>query len=289
MIIIYRIIYNSFVNKILRNVFKLFGNKIPISISGTLELNYKKYEFKLLTNPSCFVTQALFEHGTAAYEFTPLFEKLIKQSDTFFDVGANIGYFSILGSKINPNVKIYSFEPARGPLHYLKSNVALNECKNVTIIDKAIADQTGQLEFFEVVNPKYTWLKHQLNGSNSLQNQHGLVKAESYKVNVITLNDVIKQNNVSKVDLIKLDTECTEHYILNSSLDVVQEYRPIIISEIYDVIEADIQLFLDKLNDYELYHYDLGNIKLINKLEEVRESNERNFIICPKEKSSQLF
>lgn len=286
--IIYRLIYQSHINYIFRNLFKYFTNNIPISISGCLSLSFKRHKFKLLTNPTCYVTYALFKDGPEAYEFTTLFEKLILNSKVFFDIGANIGYFTILGNKINPSVHIYSFEPARGPLHYLKNNVSLNEAKNVTIIDKAVADQTGELAFFEVVNPKYSWLKYQLNGSNSLQNQHGILKSESYKVNVITLRDVIKHHNLTQLDLIKLDTECTEHYILNSSIDVIKEFRPIIVTEIYEVIVSEMELFIKQLDNYNIYHLDAGRMQLIYSLNDVHDSKERNFMFCPVEKIINL-
>ena len=216
--ILYKIIYHPTINYILRNFLKLSGKlllkPIVISVSGKLKVTYEKHLFFLHTNQTCYVTKEIFYNGAENYEFTTLFEHLIKQSNVFFDVGANIGYFTVLGEKINPLVKIFSFEPSIGPLYYLNKNVKENFLNNTTIIDKAVSDIDGKLEFYDVINEKYPWLKHNLNGSNSLQNKFGLIKSSSYLVDVTTLQSVITNNDIKQIDLIKLDTECTEHLIL---------------------------------------------------------------------------
>lgn len=270
---------------------KLLLKQIVVSISGKLKVKYKSYLFFLHTNQTCYVTKELFYNGAENYEFTTLFEHLIKQSKVFFDIGANIGYFSILGEKINFSVKIYSFEPSKGPLHYLNKNVEENFLKNITIIDKAVSDIDGQLEFYDVINNKYPWIKYNLNGSNSLQNKFGATKSSSYLVNVTTLQSVISNFKIEQLDLIKLDTECTEHLILQSSLDVINKFQPIIICEVYDVIEKEVQECIDKMLNYKLYHYIevTKKIHAISSLNDVaNDSYNRNFIFCPESKVDKL-
>lgn len=291
----YKIIYHPTINYILRNFLKMSSKlllkSIVISVSGKLKVIYKKHLFFLHTNQTCYVTKEIFYNGAENYEFTTLFEHLIKQSNVFFDIGANIGYFTVLGEKINPSVKIFSFEPSIGPLYYLNKNVKENFLKNITIIDKAVSNVDGELEFYDVINKKYPWLKHNLNGSNSLQNKFGIIKSSSYLVDVTTLQSVITSNDIKQIDLIKLDTECTEHLILESSLDVINKFQPIIICEVYDVIEKEVQECIDKMTDYKLYHYIEATKKLnfISSLNEVtNDAYNRNFIFCPASKVAKL-
>ncbi|MBW6482219.1 MAG: FkbM family methyltransferase [Vicingaceae bacterium] len=293
--LIYKIIYQPTINFILRNFFKMSGKlllkPIVISVSGKLKVSYKKHILFLHTNQTCYVSKEIFYNGAKNYEFTTLFEYLIKQSNVFFDIGANIGYFSVLGEKINPSVKIFAFEPSVGPLHYLNKNVKENKLKNVTVINKAVSNIDGRLEFYDVINKKYPWLKHNLNGSNSLQNKFGLIKSSSYLVDVTTLQSVIKDNEIKQIDLIKLDTECTEHLILQSSLDVINKFQPIIICEVYDVIEKEVQECIDKMTDYKLYHYieATKKLNLISSLNEVKKDTyNRNFVFCPDNKVDKL-
>lgn len=288
MVFVYRVIYTPWINRILRNmakpVAKLLGVRLPLSISGILRLRYDAIKFRLATNPTCAVTQELFINGPSAYEFTPLFAHLAKQSDVFFDVGANIGYFTVLGEKLNPALITLAFEPSEGIHHYLKKNIAENHLRNAIAIDKAVSNQTGNLTFYDVVNPKYPWIKHQLNGSNSLQNQYGAKKQVSYPVKVTTLDEVVSNYQINKIDLIKLDTECTEHHIMSSGKNIIETYRPVIICEVYAVIEAKMGDIVHSLSNYQIYHYKSGALFPITDFSEVQDDANRNFIFCPKEK-----
>jgi FkbM family methyltransferase len=291
MLFFYKVIYNPSVNLVLRSLlkplFQALNKELPISISGKLTLNYRDKTFHLYTNQTCSVTQELFSKGCDSYEFTPLFEHLIKRSTTFFDVGANIGYFSILAGKLNATAKIFAFEPSRGPKHYLSRNVISNNLKNVKVIEKAVAEVAGTMQFFEVVNDKFHWVKHQLSGSHSLQNQFGLSKKKQYNVATTTLNAVIDENNLKQLDLIKLDTECTEHQILRNSIDTINMHQPIIICEVYPVIQDEVQQVINLLSDYGIYHYQNQKLKQIKSFKELDGNSEedRNFIFCPKSKA----
>jgi FkbM family methyltransferase len=286
--LLYRLVYQSYINFVLRNAFKpiakLFGIRLPLSISGCLKVDYQNVRFFLKTNPTCAVTQQLFYNGARNYEFTPLFAHLATKSDVFFDIGANIGYFTVLGEKLNPALRTFSFEPSHGPLHYLKNNLALNHLKNAVVVDKAIADQTGRLNFYDVMNPKYPWIIHQLNGSNSLQDRYGAQKQRFYPVDVTTIANIVQINKIEKLDLIKLDTECTEHQILKSSTDVIRHFRPIIICEVYEVIESQVEEIIQGIEGYKMYHYKAHSLEPFSGFNEINDTMNRNFVFCHESK-----
>ena len=286
----YKIVYHGGVNRILREVLfpfsKLF-NKRLIAVSGKLNVKLNEHvQFDLLTNQTCFVTQDLYYLGAERYEFTELLSYLVKDSEVFFDIGANIGYFTVLASKINPNLKVYSFEPSTGPLHFLRKNVVLNRIDNqVEVVGKAVAEVNDTLTFYSVVSEKYPWVEHNLNGSHSLQNEHGRKKSREYPVETVSLEQFISERQLTRLDLIKLDTECTEHLILDSSVEVINQYRPIIISEIYNVIKPEVQRVREKMHGYNLYQ--MENDKLVLRrsiLDENSLQGESNFVFCPQEK-----
>ncbi len=286
--LIYKLIYQPQVNFLLRNlalpVARKFKKPMPLAVSGRLNLEFNGIRFHLHTNQTSAVTQQLFYHGAKNYEFAPLFALLISKSEVFFDVGANIGFFSVLGEKLNPGMKTFSFEPSHGSLHYLKKNIQSNSIKKSTVINKALADIDGELTFYDVINPKYPWLVHQLNGSNSLQNRYGAVKQRSYAVSTTTLEAVVRKNDIQRLDLLKLDTECTEHQILQSGIEVIRKFRPFIICEVYDVIARDVQLILSVLEDYAIFQYKNRKLIPVSDLEKVTGENDRNFFFCPQEK-----
>lgn len=287
---IHKFIYNPQINRVLRFLaliyYKAFKKKL-ISISGTINLDFEGQTFKLATNQTNFVTQELFYDKAENYEFTKLFSSLIKKSNVFFDIGSNIGYFSILGSQLNPSCAIFACEPSVGSLHYLELNKNLNKSNNLTIVNKAIANSDENLTFHEIVNEKYPWLKHNLNGSNSLENKYINKKFNSYEVEVTTIDKVVSENQLISIDLIKIDTECTEHLILASSIETINKFKPIIICEVYPVIENEIEkiIFSDLIN-YEIFQfvYSENKLKRINSILNIAEDDDRNFIFCPNSK-----
>jgi FkbM family methyltransferase len=288
---IHKLIYSPSVNFVLRNIalaiYKISSKKL-IAISGKVSLKFETKKIVLNTNQTNFVTQELFFEGAENYEFTKLFADLITKSKVFFDIGSNIGYFSILGSKINPSCKIYACEPSIGSLHYLKLNIEDNLCTNVQVIDSAISNQNGELTFHEVVNQKYPWLRYNLNGSNSLESKFINKNFSSYQVKVENLGKIVADNCITQIDLIKLDTECTEHHILDSAVPQIDQFKPIIICEVYDVIETEIDEIVNKkLNNYKIYQFLHAENKL-RKIETIsgitKNKLERNFVFCPDEK-----
>jgi FkbM family methyltransferase len=75
--------------------------------------------------------------------------KVLGEGDVAVDVGANIGFFTVLASiLVGPTGRVVAFEPSAENVERLRANLAHNDCKNVTIIEKAATNQVGEVEFF---------------------------------------------------------------------------------------------------------------------------------------------
>lgn len=293
--IILKFIYTPIINFFLRPLAKLihrFTSKQMLAISGEMNFKIREQKIKIESNPTSYVAKELFYNKAINYEFTDLFLHILPHQKSFLDIGANFGYFSLVAAKFNPSCKILAFEPANGAFHYLEKNIALNRLSQIIPIKKAISKSTGNLIFNEVTNKKYPWLKYNLNGSNSLDSNNIRHDFQSYEVEVTTIEKSIENYQLENLDLIKLDTECTENEIFKASISSFQKYRPIIISEIYAVIEAEIQEIYDTtFESYALFQYS----EITRKLKEIKQFSEvdptdfnRNFIFCPTEKRSQI-
>lgn len=96
--ILFQIIYNSSINMVLRNLNKLFYPILPKWIklppSGKMSITSSNGKpLKILTNQTNYLTQLVYWNGYESFEYTEIFIKLIKKINTFYDVGANIGYY----------------------------------------------------------------------------------------------------------------------------------------------------------------------------------------------------
>lgn len=256
---IYSFIYNDKINYILRNINKLLSPLLPKKIRippvGIIKIkNSKGDSLKININQTCGLGSIIFWDGYQSFEYTSIFVKLIKKVNTFYDVGANIGYYSLLAAMENENIKVVGFEPAQGPLYYFSENVSINNFKNIKVESIALSHKDGEIEFYEIKNKKYKYLKHNLAGES---NTGSLTTGRNFVVNKVktsTLDQYVSQNNETSIDLIKMDTEGTEHLILEKSGYVLKEMKPIVICEIlFNVIEKELEEIMSSYG-YEFYY-----------------------------------
>lgn len=86
--------------------------------------------------------------GSYELEKQSVFERLVKPGDIVFDIGANVGFYTLLASTmIGPTGHVYAFEPLPRNLEYLRRHIALNKLTNVTVFDSAVSEQTGVARF----------------------------------------------------------------------------------------------------------------------------------------------
>ena len=80
---------------------------------------------------------------------TALLNREIKQGDIVVDIGANIGYYTLLASRQVGSVgKVYAFEPDPTNFALLKKNVAINNCRNVVMVNKAVAERSVTMKLY---------------------------------------------------------------------------------------------------------------------------------------------
>ncbi len=258
------------VNRVARNFFKglssLTGLQVKLAPSGILKLKHPDFTAQIATNQTNYLTKEIFWSGFRSFEYTDIFIDLAKNTSQFYDIGANIGYFTILAGRVNPDMQITAFEPSVGPLHYLKKNCELNEL-DATIAPIALSEKNGSLTFYEIQNKKYTYLKHNLAGESNAGSKTTGRNYVPVEVPTITLNEYASKNATKKpVDLIKIDTEGTEHLILGSGREMLSKDLPIIICEtLFGMIETELTELMLSLG-YEFYNHTEKGLEKVGTL-----------------------
>lgn len=267
--VFYKTIYNKNINKIILSLLRPFKVLIPkklrISPNGIVKIKQTgKEDLKISTNQTNYLGNIIFWDNYENFEYTNLFLSIIKNINSFYDIGANIGYYSLLAAWINPKIIVTAFEPASGPYNYLKENVAINSFHQIKIEKIALSNIVGDITFYEIRNKKYSYLEHNLAGEGnigSLTEGRNFVKVD---VPSCTLDQYCVKNNVDSIDLIKIDTEGTEDLILSCAKKIIQNAKPIIICEIlFNKIEKKIE-DLFKSFGYRFFY------PVANKLVEVK-------------------
>lgn len=266
----YRVIYNATVNRILRNVNRWLSFALPkklrIPPSGVIKVSLNSGTFRFATNQTNTTTQLLFWNGPYTFEYTAIFEQLIKNCRCFYDVGAHAGYYSLIAAAVNPNIRAVAFEPASGPFHYLNKNVSLNAFSDrISVENLALGDLTGTTEFLEATHHKYQYMEHNLVAVSNLSFGQPNRKMKSVKVRITTIDDYVKQHPDLVPDIIKMDTEGTENLILAGAKNTL-ESKPIVICEtLFNKIEKQLEDIMAS-HGYEFYNFKNGKLYKVTTL-----------------------
>lgn len=192
--------------------------KIILNLSANVLAKLRRFKFpqKYQWDWKLEMLLNLYEKDTTA-----LFKKLIKPGMVIVDIGAHIGYYSRMFSKLaKKNGAIYAFEP--DPNNYKLLSLNSKKLKNVKIFNEALSDKIGLINFYQSNNT----------GCHSLVTQNSI--KDTINVPTETLDEFAKKNKIQKIDLIKIDVEGGEPIVFagckntfqQDSLMVVMEFTP---------------------------------------------------------------
>ena len=161
---------------------------------------------------------------------TAAIEPLIRENDVVFDVGAHIGYYTVLfSSKVGPTGKVFAFEPRQINLFLLKKHLRTNRCHNVEILETCLGDEIGQVNF-----------------NTNIGTGTGHVSPRgNVSVPMTTMDELVFNGTLPKPDLTKIDVEGSEMRVFQGAVKVIETCRPrIVIATHSDTLDAQCRAFL---------------------------------------------
>jgi len=209
----YRILKAVFRKQIVRNI---NGSKMILSFDDT------------------GICKDLIIHGKREPFSTDRMKTFVGKSDTIIDIGANVGYYALLESRIASSGKIYAVEPVPANLELLKKNIELNGYSNLEVFHYGISDRntTEEIYFMEKSNL-----------STFIKPTDGVVK-DIIRVPMITLDDFIARHVKRNPDLLRMDVEGYEYNIFKGAGKLLSGKDPL---KIFIEIESGL-LSKDKLD-----------------------------------------
>jgi FkbM family methyltransferase len=149
-------------------------------------------------------------------------EKLLSPGSVFIDVGANMGIYTLVASRLVGEAgRVIAFEPSAQSLPLLLENIELNSLKNVCAFPVALADRVGKARLYHQGVPE----------CNSLARDPSW-GGEAEEVTMETLDNIVKGASVTRVDVIKIDVEGAEELVLRGAANVLASMRPAVIFEV---------------------------------------------------------
>ena len=192
---------------------------------------------------------------TEPNEFT-FVDRFLTPGMTFVDVGANEGVYSIFAARrVGPNGLVWAFEPSERELARLRRNMEYNAL-NLRIFAAGLSD-SGRHADLNVAESRYA-------GLNTMGKipYEGVHIARTETVQLLRLDDVVSNDALSRLDLIKIDIEGGELAMLRGAVETLRRYRPVVIFELLrpalasqNASPEEVIEFL-QMQGYALYQFD---------------------------------
>ena len=195
-------------------------------------------------------------NGGFESHITKIMSNQIKQGDVCIDVGANIGFYSILMAELSgPSGAVFAFEPVEYNRKKIQLNASLNGLKNITIVDKALGDKSQTLELNVYPEDSKLIGHHSFVINETLKNDQSF---EKQLVNVVSIDEWLQTNNISHVDFVKVDIEGFEHSFFKGAKNLLEK-NPIIFFEHsaqrikeLDIDESNFKVLLKGYSCYQI-------------------------------------
>ena len=160
----------------------------------------------------------LFVLANANQSHEPIVQKIFqpKPGDVVVDVGAHIGLYTLRAARdVGGDGKVIAVEPDPQSFHILKDNVSLNNLNNVLVVNAALSETSGQKTFYAATDPSLSGFE--------LQPEARIRKIETVKI--MTLDELLTNLNIEKVDWIKIDVEGAELQVLMGGVRLLENSR----------------------------------------------------------------
>jgi FkbM family methyltransferase len=211
---------------IARYFFQLYSNKADINIAWRI---FCFKGVKLKVNIKSYVGGMAYWRG--AHEMAPmyLFQKIVKKDMIVYDIGANIGEFTIHGGNlVGGKGKVISFEPVVKFYNLLNYNISLNKFEDrITVFNIGLSDKKQVVSFSIPSDP---YLGNNMNEGMATQFSNDTV-ANKFDCKLGVLDEIFEEYNLPKPDIIKIDIEGGELFALLGATMILSKFKPRIILE----------------------------------------------------------
>jgi FkbM family methyltransferase len=215
------------------------------------------YKLSLIPNDAGISTElALF--GTHEPLNTRMLAKQLREGMTCFDIGANIGYYTLLESRIvGKNGKIIAMEPSPVNFSKLQKNIQMEGAKNIELFNLAGGNKDGKIKFL---------LKKQSNLSRIVSEDEITPSDNIIEVPIRKLDGFLQDLSLEKLDFLRMDVEGYEFYIYEGIRNSVKKYKPDMQIEIHahHLGERKTRELLEKIKEdgYETEYYIVRQIDI---------------------------
>jgi FkbM family methyltransferase len=256
-----------------RRIVSLFAKLLPTPKPTGLCIVKTLHGFSILVDPILGkgLERSIFFNGTYEEGTLKIMNGILRDEDTFIDIGANIGLMSLHAAVIlNGRGKVLSFEPLSSTYNLLMQNIKLNNLENIEAVNMAIGSTNGIVDIWDntIIN----------RGSSSIIKPHQT--AAGHRILIKCLDTYLEEHHIDSITCIKIDVEGWELEVLKGAANTLSGAdAPICIVECstlhptYGGDNRDIYSFLCNINSYRLFRL-IGGKERPSKLIEIESKDD---------------
>lgn len=168
------------------------------------------------------ISEQIIENGIWESYETSILEKLLFPGATFIDVGANIGYYSLIGAVlVGDNGRVVAFEPEQDNFALLEKNLSFNHIKNVVAVNAGLSADQRQGKLY---------LNKENRGDHQIYQQTSSAAPRTEQaISLVAGNDFLSQQlfpPVRQIDVLKIDTQGAEFLVLSGLMPLLKASLP---------------------------------------------------------------
>jgi FkbM family methyltransferase len=169
---------------------------------GSLQTRLLNEDIRFTCDLNQFIQRHVYFFGNYEREACELWSRCARSAKVIFDVGANIGVYSVLAAKANPQARVHAFEPTPEVLTSLQQNIELNNLSNITVNGLAVGKENGTA-FLQ----RCTGVDGTNEGMNFIAPSEEVDCKSQIPVSMVSLETYCEQQGIQQIDLMKVDIE----------------------------------------------------------------------------------
>jgi UDP-N-acetylglucosamine--N-acetylmuramyl-(pentapeptide) pyrophosphoryl-undecaprenol N-acetylglucosamine transferase len=168
---------------------------------------------------------AQFSLGTAEPEVQAALAELLSPGDVLWDVGANVGFFTLIGARaVGERGRVFAFEPVPELAAAARRNAELNGFRNVEVVERAAAAEAGRAEF--VLSQEPGWGRLAAVGAPKEAQR-------TIAVETAALDELVERGELAPPAVVKIDVEGAEVDAIAGMRETLRRHRPLVLCELH--------------------------------------------------------
>ena len=167
---------------------------------------------------------------------------LLAPGGTFFDVGANVGFFSLVAARVvGASGHVYAFEPVPHIAECIRANARRNELANIDVLEVAVVDRGGRAPLLLSAHPGGATLSDR----DTPADLTGTIEVET-----VAIDDLVAAGTVQPPTVVKVDVEGVELEVLQGMDNTLRTHQPAIVCELDAATEDEVRAKLEPVSAF---------------------------------------